>query len=87
MEIAKHDVWTAPEARRSRRWWKTFLVSMLLCLIPVVGWSMATHYVMTHERPEEYAPGRAASAGGMLLLFSIVTYVVVIVAISVVMNA
>lgn len=78
MNIAQGEPWAATAGvRRSRAWWKTFLVSVLLCLVPFVGWSMATHYVMTHDNPEAYAPGKAASAGFFLILFSFAATMIV----------
>lgn len=69
MEIATSEGWAAPTVRRARPWWKTFLVSVLLCLIPVVGWGMGVHYIMTHDQPADYAPGRAAAATAILTGF------------------
>lgn len=60
-----------------RTWGKTFLVSVLLLLLPFVGWSMATHYVMTRDDPNAYAPKQAAAAGAVLFVFIVIVYVIV----------
>lgn len=55
-------------ATRARPLWKTILGAGLLCFIPIVGWSMATIYVLTRREPERYDAGEAAGAGVLLLL-------------------
>jgi hypothetical protein len=55
-------------ASASRPLWRTVLGAGLLCLIPVVGWSMATIYVLTRNNPERYDAGEAANAGLLLLV-------------------
>lgn len=71
------EQWETPAVSVSRPWWKTFLFGVLLMLVPFVGWSLATHYVMTHDDPAAYAPKKAASAGVLLFVFMIIGYVLV----------
>lgn len=52
--------------------WKTFWVTFLLVLIPVVGWSMATMYVITRDDQEQYNAGKAALAGLIVSMIIIV---------------
>lgn len=64
MELTSGATWTAA----SRPGWKTWLVCILLGVIPVVGWSMATMYWVTRREPWRYDAGDAAVAGLVLLV-------------------
>ncbi len=64
-------------AQQPRTFWKTWIVSLLLTIIPIVGSGMAIVYIYTRKRPHEYDGGEAAVAGLILLLNIIILAVVV----------
>lgn len=72
---------------RPRPFWKTLLVSMLLCLIPVIGWSMASMYVVTRQEPDRYDAGAAAGAGAFLVLWALLITMVVAIVVAVAQGA
>lgn len=62
------NLWTGDVIERGapRSVGKTVLIAVLLCFVPVVGFSMATAYWLTRHEPARYDAGAAARAGAAL---------------------
>jgi hypothetical protein len=60
----------SPYRQRPRSWGKTFIVSILLTLLPFVGSAMAPIYIYTRKHPELY-DGWAAFAAVMLYVLNL----------------
>jgi formate-dependent nitrite reductase membrane component NrfD len=63
--------------QQERPLWKTWLVSILLTIVPIVGSAMAIVYIYSRKRPHEYVAGQAALAGLILILNVIVLALIV----------
>ncbi|MEZ4562612.1 MAG: hypothetical protein R2853_07730 [Thermomicrobiales bacterium] len=68
--------------QQPRAFWKTWLVSLLLTIIPLVGSAMAIVYIYTRRRPQEYEAGQAALAGLIFIVNIIILAVIVYAAIA-----
>lgn len=70
--------------RSSRPVWKTLILGGLLCLVPIVGTTMAAFYWATRHNPETYDAGQAAGAGLMVIVLSIIGVLQVVAALFVI---
>lgn len=69
--------YAAPYGDAPRPWWRTWLISSLLTLIPIVGAGMAIVYVHTRKRPSDYDAGEAAVSALVYVGCILLSYAVI----------